>query len=264
MRQVTAGIYRITNVVNGKFYIGSSVYLASRRRGHFHHLRHGTHKNPHLQSAYNKYGEAAFRWDVISIIEDANTLIAAEQAAIDEMRPHYNICEVAGRPPMGRVVSEKTRQLISQANKGRKPTAEQRAKMSAAQAGRTHAAAARQKISLARRGTGNGMHGKRHTDEAIAKIAAASRARLDRPETQAALSLGRGWNKGVPFPEASRRKMSDAKPKRPVVRTDPSTGATVHYECASAAKSDGFHSSHIGQCCAGKRRLHKGYSWAFA
>lgn len=261
---VDAGIYRITNIANGKFYIGSSVSIKTRRRGHLHHLRRGTHTNPRLQAAFNKYGEGAFRWDVILTVDDVGRLLDSEQHAIDTMRPEYNVATNVERPSLGRVVSEHTRRLLSAANKGRVATGAQRLKMSLAQMGRTQPPSSRKKIGEARKGVGNGMYGRRHSPTAIAKIAAASRSRMDRPATLAALNKGRGWNRGIPFPEASRRKMSDAKIKRSVVRIDPRTQVSVRYDSASAAKRDGFHAAHIGKCCKGLRPLHKGFAWAYA
>lgn len=60
------GIYRITNIVNYKVYIGSAALdYKSRFRQHRHLLKHNKHFNNHLQSAYNKYGEENFEFDLI-------------------------------------------------------------------------------------------------------------------------------------------------------------------------------------------------------
>lgn len=51
----TTGIYKITNIKNDKFYIGStSESFLKRWNHHINSLRRGTHKNMHLQSAFNK------------------------------------------------------------------------------------------------------------------------------------------------------------------------------------------------------------------
>lgn len=64
-----AGIYKIINEVNGKFYIGSSVRLRRRKNEHFHELSLGKHSNTYLQNAYNKYGKDNFKWEIIEYIE---------------------------------------------------------------------------------------------------------------------------------------------------------------------------------------------------
>lgn len=59
------GIYKITNTVNGKVYIGQSVDLKKRIRVHKRYLRLGIHDNEHLQNAYNKYGEESLKYSVL-------------------------------------------------------------------------------------------------------------------------------------------------------------------------------------------------------
>lgn len=59
------GIYKILNIKNGKYYIGSSINLIQRFRVHKTHLRGGYHKNPHLQASWNKYGEENFLFSVL-------------------------------------------------------------------------------------------------------------------------------------------------------------------------------------------------------
>jgi group I intron endonuclease len=71
-----AVIYRITNMANGKFYIGSAESFARREWQHKYDLRRKTHKNPRLQAAWDKYGEDMF---VFEIIEE----VPPDRAAFD-------------------------------------------------------------------------------------------------------------------------------------------------------------------------------------
>lgn len=59
------GIYKITNQVNGKVYIGQSVNIKQRWAEHKANLRNNKHENSYLQNAWNKYGEANFIFEVI-------------------------------------------------------------------------------------------------------------------------------------------------------------------------------------------------------
>lgn len=59
------GIYCIRNDVNKKIYIGSSKNIKSRWRRHKSDLNRGDHRNPHLQSAWNKYGKDEFEFYVL-------------------------------------------------------------------------------------------------------------------------------------------------------------------------------------------------------
>lgn len=63
------GIYKITNMINGKIYIGQSKSLNKRKSDHFRALERGRHQNIHLQYAVNKYGLGNFNFEVIERIE---------------------------------------------------------------------------------------------------------------------------------------------------------------------------------------------------
>jgi group I intron endonuclease len=96
-----SGVYKITNVVNGKVYVGSSARELLRRiRGHLKDLNSGKHRNRHLQSAWNKYGKSKF---VFSILERCapNDCLTREQCWINllkssDQRYGYNLCPTAG------------------------------------------------------------------------------------------------------------------------------------------------------------------------
>jgi hypothetical protein len=60
-----AVIYQITNMINGKYYIGSAESFARREWQHKNDLSRGVHKNPKLQAAWNKYGESAFVFEIL-------------------------------------------------------------------------------------------------------------------------------------------------------------------------------------------------------
>jgi len=67
-----SGIYKIINKINGKYYVGSSMDMFREPHGrwpqHKRHLRANVNQNPHLQSAWNKYGEENFKFCVIESI----------------------------------------------------------------------------------------------------------------------------------------------------------------------------------------------------
>jgi group I intron endonuclease len=114
-----SGIYKFLNKITGDFYIGSAVYCANRKGQHLWALRNNRHRNRHLQSAWNKYGEANFSFHIL-IYCDKNDLILYEQRFMDYLKPRYNIDKVAGSA-LGRKMSNSTKVKIGLANKGRKP-----------------------------------------------------------------------------------------------------------------------------------------------
>lgn len=65
---MTSGVYCITNLKNGKVYIGSAVSIKRRRDQHFCLLRAGDHPNKHLQAAYLKYGEKNFVFETLELV----------------------------------------------------------------------------------------------------------------------------------------------------------------------------------------------------
>lgn len=112
-----SGIYSITNIANGKCYIGSAVDIKSRWRVHRHGLSRGTHHCAHLQRAWVKHGAAAFRFDVVEAVTAPDDLIAREQFHIDRVRPEYNCCKTAGSV-LGFRHSADTRKNMSSAKLG--------------------------------------------------------------------------------------------------------------------------------------------------
>lgn len=67
---MNTGIYTITNLVNGKIYVGSSTSGFDKRWWrHLSYLRANKHKNTILQNSWNKYGESNFRFEVLEECE---------------------------------------------------------------------------------------------------------------------------------------------------------------------------------------------------
>lgn len=76
---MSIGVYKITNIKTGKFYIGSSVNIEGRIKGHFKDLELNTHRNQHLQNSYNKYGKDAFIWSILEITDEKNLRIIEDK-----------------------------------------------------------------------------------------------------------------------------------------------------------------------------------------
>ena len=76
-------IYKITNLKNGKFYIGSSLSFESRKKRHLNSLRNKTHHNIYLTRAFEKYGEESFEFSYKEIeVEDRKQLQILEERYI--------------------------------------------------------------------------------------------------------------------------------------------------------------------------------------
>jgi group I intron endonuclease len=97
-------IYKIVNTVNGKFYVGSTTNTRERFRTHRNRLRRNRHHAPHLQAAWNKYGEAAFVFHVVEDVPAGASLQAAEDVWLSEHvgKPYcYNAGLRSGAPWRG-------------------------------------------------------------------------------------------------------------------------------------------------------------------
>lgn len=118
-----SGIYKITNLVNSKIYIGSAVCLYNRFRLHISDLLDGSHNNTHLQSAFNKYGITNFRFEVIKLCKDKE-LESTERYYIKVLNVrNVKIGYNKNEDPytrLGAVLSEETKAKISNSLKGKK------------------------------------------------------------------------------------------------------------------------------------------------
>jgi group I intron endonuclease len=65
------GIYKITNIVNNKVYIGCSTNIDRRIKKHKSLLMGGNHFNKHLQLSYNKYGKENFIFEIVEKCEES-------------------------------------------------------------------------------------------------------------------------------------------------------------------------------------------------
>lgn len=113
-----AGVYRIKNVVNGKIYIGSSVDLMNRMYCHKSRLRRGIHKNPHLQSAWNKYGEENFEFTVLEIVENKDDVLDVEQLYLDTYHPDYNVFKYTEYTRRDDHLTDEHKEKISKSKQG--------------------------------------------------------------------------------------------------------------------------------------------------
>ncbi len=131
------GVYRIRNKRNGKVYIGSTgKTFKGRWVIHLCELRQGIHVNRHLQSAWNKYGEVSFAFEVVEECRPKYCL-RLEQYWMDktkaaDSRYGYNILPIAGSP-LGTKQTPETIAKVVAFHTGRKRSAAFRAQMSKSQ-----------------------------------------------------------------------------------------------------------------------------------
>lgn len=171
------GIYKIINIVNNKFYIGSTVNTKRRRARHFSELRTNKHNNKYLQTAWNKYGESSFIFIVVEEVRNVSELLEAENVWLKEhvgKEYCYNIGTDATAPHLGMFGplsntwgykhTEAAKALISKASKERVQTEEEKAKRRASMKGHIVSTKTRIKISETLQGEGNYWYGKKRPE----------------------------------------------------------------------------------------------------
>lgn len=150
------GIYEISNLVNGKRYIGSAVSFAARWLKHTSQLSRGCHHSRILQNAWDKYGAGSFEFRCV-LVCDRENLMLYEQTVIDAFQPEYNVCKKAFSCLGVKRTKDSIEKMISAriAVGGWSPSAETRALISASlkgRPGRRKTPEQREAMSLAKRG----------------------------------------------------------------------------------------------------------------
>jgi len=89
-----AVVYRWTNNVNQKTYIGSSVNF-SVRLYKYYSVKHLMKDNTIIHNALLKYGHSNFTLDILEYCDSVNPILR-EQFYFDLLKPEYNILQQAG------------------------------------------------------------------------------------------------------------------------------------------------------------------------
>lgn len=76
-----SGVYKISCLANGKYYIGRAECFSTRFEQHIYKLNKGTHENKALQADFKKYGSDQFDF---SIIQETDKYKAEELIHIGE------------------------------------------------------------------------------------------------------------------------------------------------------------------------------------
>jgi group I intron endonuclease len=118
------GIYKITNRVNNKIYIGCASNIRTRVNGHLYDLRKNMHKNSYLQKSWNKYGESMFIFETHELcnIEDLHMREHFWVTTLDCLNKSIGYNLKPTDPNGCSIHSKETREKLRQANKGKRPS----------------------------------------------------------------------------------------------------------------------------------------------
>ena len=232
-------VYKITNTVNNKSYIGISVHEPTQGRIQKHLSGQG---NRVIASAIKKYGKDAFVYEILEanvFDEFLPDLEVAYIANFNTVAPHgYNLDSGGSH----KIPSEETRRKMSEAQKGKKgrPHSEEtRRKISEARTGKNHhyfrktlSSVHRRKISESLKGrtvsaeTRRKMSDRTVSAETRRKISEAKKGKTHSEETRRKMSEAHKGKKRKPHSAETRRKMSEAAKGR----TSPNLGKPMSME----------------------------------
>mgnify|MGYP003342222685 FL=1 len=117
-----AVIYRITNMANDHYYIGSAESFERRKWQHLYALRRQEHKNPRLQAAWNKYGADMFVFEIIETVPEGRTAFDIENTYLMRCvgQPEcYNINTDAVGMRTGLKMTEESKAKLRKSRKGK-------------------------------------------------------------------------------------------------------------------------------------------------
>lgn len=263
-------IYKIRNVINDKFYVGSTVDSRKRFWAHRKALRLGNHDCIHLQRAWDKYGEDCFKFEVIEQLNSKEELYPAEQKWLDEHFGKdycYNVAAHAdspmrdASPEIRAKLAEKTKAWLEREGHPRQGiahTEESRAQMSATRTGKAA-------------GTEHYRYGKTISEETRKKIGDTQRGKPKAPgrtisaegkaKIRAAAEAGHysHW-KGKQHTEESKLKMSKA-----IVVVYPDGASMLYNSITELRNATGLKPTTINRALKAKWPISKGKfeGWEF-
>ena len=158
-------IYRATNLINGKIYIGKTIQTFDERKRD-HTKSRNLNKCGYFHKAIKKYGKQNFKWEIIYECDDILILNVMETFKIMVCHSHYSEgrgynLTWGGEGTYGYKHTDETKRKISERNKGNIAwnkgktniySDETKIKMSKSQSKRKHTDESKLKMSKTRKG----------------------------------------------------------------------------------------------------------------
>lgn len=197
---MTSGIYKLTNIVNGKVYIGQSWDIGTRWENHKN--RKGDYA---ISRAIQKYGWPIFKKEILIVAGSQEDLDLYETRCIEiynSISPYgYNL---RGGGSYGKHHPDSVASMAAKLT-GRPKSAEHREKLRVASTGKVRSAESRAKQSA----NSTGHKNPPRSGEARANMAAARRGKVRSAESRAKQSAAtRGVPRG-PHSEARKAKIAE-------------------------------------------------------
>lgn len=232
-------VYVHTNKINGKVYVGQTVYGDNPNS----RWRNGTGyvHSPYFYNAIQKYGWDNFEHEIIASNLTKEEADNFERLLIVTMNTFnnkfgYNMT-LGGEGSSGRHPTEETRRKTSEALKGIKRSDETKAKIGRASLGRNV--------------------GRKHTKEELEKM---KNKRIRRQTKKGESAL-----KNVPKSEDTKRKIQNSSHKKSVLQKDLNGKILNQYiSLSEASRVTGVNLGNISSCCNGRVLTAGGFMWDFS
>jgi group I intron endonuclease len=254
------GIYKITNLINNKVYIGQTYRLNEREREHLYRLERNEHHNEYLQKSYNKYGKDNFKFEIIELtgdLDDRELYWLNEYGGLNSNNT-YNF-----KDPKTKKWSEYTKVKQSKSmlgennpNFGKKWTDEQKEKASKSKKGKKlEDLIGEERAKLAKEKMSKSQKGRKHPEEVKEKIRQANIG-----ENNPAYGMGdrqRGENNPMWGKPCNSRQPIQCFTKEGIL--------VKEYDFISQVKEDGFGPSNVMYCARGAKNYKSvgGFIWKF-
>lgn len=256
-------IYKITNNINDKIYIGQTTQALEKRWWQHCHDKKGYCRA--LANAIAKYGPENFTVEQIDVACTRDELDRKEIYWIkfyDSMnhKKGYNLLGGGNHP----VFSEETRKKLSLSRKGRKLSQRHKDNIRKANLGKRMSEETKNKLRVLFSGTNGPFYGKHHTEYAKQKISENNRGKIVSSESRKKMSLARS---GKRLSNEHKQKIAIAlmgKKNHNAKRVLCVETGEI-FDCMNSVyKKLKINSHHIGSCCSGKRKTTGGYHWKYA
>ena len=92
---MSQGIYKITNLIDNKCYVGQSVNIEYRWKEHIRTSKNKKRHNYnfHLYKSFRKYGTENFKFEILELVPNKNDLTKKEQFYYDMYKPEYSLMQ---------------------------------------------------------------------------------------------------------------------------------------------------------------------------
>lgn len=179
-----SGIYKITNTLTNKCYVGSAKNFDTRWKRHFRDLNNGNHSSIKLQRSFDKHGESVFVPEILEELPYEKDIIIEREnywmTALNSKANGYNIADalfgdtLSNHPRREEIISKRAKtikekcQLMTQKERSEK---------------------------FGKPGELNGMFGKTHSEEVKKRLSE--------------INLGNTYSKGRVFSDDQKAKLSE-------------------------------------------------------